>query len=264
MGGARRFGRVGALTAMIAVLLPAGVVAVSAVDEGVPEGGGRAAAAAFAQEGMAEDGPTSRPLEQAVVTTTVAPPSTAGTMARPPAPPPTDPRSPSTTVRARGPVAGPTQTSPPVTILRPPPTVSATGRWSNSNDGVSVRMRMEPASPVVGQPVTFYIDDLIAQDPCCFVKIMFGDMTEANPVTDASCASPTTRTGMVATHTYAAPGNYRVGLFTATVPCTPPAAAVEGQPRPSPVHGVWIEACILVGPGTPDAGCRPLSGEVGS
>jgi hypothetical protein len=69
---------------------------------------------------------------------------------------------------------------------------------------------------------------------------------------------------MVATHNYAVPGIYRVGLFTATTPCAPPPPAAGGQAPPPNIYGVTIQACIWVGPGTPGAAsCPALSGEIG-
>ena len=259
VGHHRRWGGERLLAIAVAALLSAGVLGTTTVEDRDPVGDAerRAAAASFAQEGIAEESPGARLTEQTVVATTVLASSStiAGSPdARPSTSTTTTRGSTVTTVRTPVRPGTPTSTTQVTSPPRPPPAVSPTGRWTETNDGVSVRMRMEPTAPVAGEPVTFYIDDLVAGDPCCMVMMMFGDMTGFEPVKDATCASPSTRTGLVATHTYASPGIYRVGLFTATVPC----------PAGSRVRGVSIQACIAVGPLAAGAAtCPPLSGEIG-
>lgn len=67
---------------------------------------------------------------------------------------------------------------------------------------------------------------------------------------------------LVATHTSAAPGACRLQLFTATLPCPPPTTPGGDADQPR-VLGAYIDACIVVGPGTPTpATCPPMGGDV--
>lgn len=242
------------LVSMIAVLLPAGGVAAATVDPGGPgPAGGRIGATGFAQEAVAEGG-VAAPVT--ATTSTTAPPATVSP--RPlPLPSTTVPRSTATTVR-------PASTTPPTLLPLLPgvgPTttvapVSQPTNWSRSANGVTVRMRMEPAAPVAGRPVRFLVDDVSAPDGCCIVHMSFGDGT-ATPLTSGGCESPNTRTGMVTTHTFAAPGAYEVHLIVATFPCPPP-TVVGGQIAPPPITGTDIRACIAVGPGTVPSRCAPV------
>lgn len=237
----------------VTVLLPAGAFAAATVDSGPAESGDRqVSAAGFVQEGIVAGPTPTRSAEPSVVTipmpaptpptttTTRATPSTVTTVSRPTtttAPPP------QTTI--------PSITVPPWSPPRlPTSTIPGGSSWSNRADGVSVRMHIEPARPVAGQPVTFVVDYLITQDPCCAVGISFGDSPTFTNLTGGSCASPTSLSNLSITHTYAAPGAYEAVLATATFPCGP----IVGDPPHRAIHGVGLHVCIVVGPGEAGAG----------
>lgn len=189
--------------------------------------------------------PTTAPAPGGPITTTT--PTGVVLPPMPPLPLPTRTiaRGPETTVFPPPPVPGPT------TTLLPAP---RTNSWSRSTNGVTVRMRMEPAAPVAGQPVTFFVDNVSAPLPCCVVHMSFGDGTDM-PVGSSNCENPTLRAGMVATHTYAAPGAYEILLVVVTFPCRP--ATGDGPVQPT-ITGTDIRACIAVGPGTAPDRCTPV------
>ncbi len=81
---------------------------------------------------------------------------------------------------------------------------------------MSARMRMEPATPLPGQPVHFYVE-VMAPTPCCAVNLSYGDGTVA-PIPPAGCEFPKART-LTFTHTFAAPGSYQLLLVNSTFPC---------------------------------------------
>jgi hypothetical protein len=246
-------GPVGVLAAAIAVVLLSGVLAAAAVDSGgsaLPVEG-RVGAAGLVQEAVAEDAPVSQ--APVPLTSTVAPPPTVTTAAvpsttlplttpgsvRPPAP------AVATTVAPSQGAAAATTTIPATTSR----TWTATGHSS-----VRARMRMEPATPVAGQPVRFFVDDVSTPDPCCVVGLFFGDGKHTT-IGFPTCGGPTSLTGLRATHTYDAPGAYEVYLLVVSgPPCKPPVAPeVPGQ-----AFGGEIRACIAVGPGAADAPqCKP-------
>jgi hypothetical protein len=115
-------------------------------------------------------------------------------------------------------------------------------------------MHIEPASPVAGQPVTFVVDELVTQDPCCAVALMFGDAPGFSNLTGGSCQSPTSLTNLSMAHTYAAPGAYEVVLAAVTFPCGP---RIGDPPHPA-IHGDGLRVCVVVGPGQAGAaGCTP-------
>jgi hypothetical protein len=102
-------------------------------------------------------------------------------------------------------------------------------------------MRMEPADPVAGQPVSFFVE-LSPVEACCIAHLTFGDGSATPLAVDASCTHSSDMVRTVATHTYAAPGAYKVLLLTATVPCAPP--STDGQPW---IRGANINACVVIG-----------------
>jgi hypothetical protein len=241
------------LAALVAVLLPVGAFAAATVSPGSPVAGGdgRVDAAGFGQETLIDDVPTTI---AAVASTTVP----AAGVPMSPLPPTTLPRGTATTVRPpAGSVTTTTAVPPPGAVPTTPSTTAApksqTSAWSRSQNGSFVRMRMEPAMPVAGQPVTFYVDDVTAPDSCCVVHMLFGDGAEASllgkaPAGPNLCEGPTNnRTGLSTTHTFAEPGAYEVRLIVITVPCK--ATVVQGKPVPA-ITGTDIQACIAVGPGT--------------
>lgn len=252
------------IVAMIAVLLPAGALAMATVDSGGRDaagrdaGGGRAGAAGLAQEAITE----APPVPVVVTSTTSLPPIVLPP--QPLLPPPTVPRAPVTGARPPASTAPPSLPPGVGPGLGPTTTVAAvtrTSSWSRNANGVTVRMRMEPAAPVAGQPITFFIDDVSAPYPCCIVHMSFGDGTDMPALGSgggaSGCDSPKTRTGLTASHTFAAPGAYAIALLVVTYPCNPVTAA-SGEITPPPITGTEIRACIAVGPGTVPDHCAPL------
>ena len=253
------------LLVLIAVLLPGGVFAAATVDGGQARDQ-QVRTAGFAQEsivaGQAVAGhiPAPSPAPHVVTTTTPAPPL--------PPPPPTritpstvatvSRATTSTTLWPPGPPL-PTGTVPPLKFPPPgaPPiptsTIPTGSSWSSAGDGVSVRMHIEPAAPTAGQPVTFVVDELITQDPCCAVALMFGDSPTFYNLTGGTCQSPTSLTNLSMSHTYAGPGAYEVRLAAATFPCGP----ITGDPPHRAIHGVGLHVCVVVGPGRAGASCTP-------
>ena len=143
----------------------------------------------------------------------------------------------------------------------PPPipytTIPGGSSWSNRAGELSLRMHMEPPAPVAGQPVTFVVDELITQDPCCAVALMFGDSPTYSNLTGGNCQSPTSLRGLSITHTYAAPGAYKANLVAVTFPCRPITTVAAGEPVTPEIHGVGLDVCIVVGPGLAGAaGCQ--------
>lgn len=258
-------GPVAVLAALIALVLPAGVLAATTVGGGGASGDRRVSAAGFAQEGVAAGQP---PAPRPVVTTATTAPAPTTTAAKPVRVSITGPTSTTaTTVRPQA-TTGPTLTVPPgLGPTIPSTTVPGGSSWSNTAGGMSVRMHMVPASPVAGRPVTFYVDDLIAQDPCCAAALMFGDsptfynLSGGSNVGGGGCESPTSLTGLSVSHTYTAPGAYEAVLATATFPCWPSTGAPPGASLPPPIHGVGLHVCVVVGPGNAGAGgCPDITG----
>lgn len=238
----------------VTVLLPAGALAAATVDSGPAERGDRQIiAAGFVQEGIvAGPTPTRSPEPSVVTAPTPAPPPPATTTTRAIPSTVTTVSRPTTTTAPLPQTTIPSVTVPPwVPPPLPTSTIPGGSSWSNRADGVSVRMHMEPARPVAGQPVTFVVDSLITQDPCCAVAISFGDSpTFTNLTGGGSCASPTSLSNLSITHTYASPGAYEAVLATATFPCGP----IVGDPPHRAIHGVGLHVCIVVGPGEAGAG----------
>lgn len=248
MSGTRRNGWVGAVLAMIAVLLPAGVLAATTVETPVPDPARRVGAAALAQESLAEDDA----VGPAFVTTTAAPlpPAPTSTVGAPSAPTTTKPRpavTPTTTTTLLSGVPAPGLA--PVPNPNPP-----TSSWTNTTGDVTARMRMEPATPVPGRPVHFYVE-VMAPSACCAVNLSYGDGTMA-PIPPAGCEFPRART-FTFTHTFAAPGSYELLLVNSTQPCDP--KVVDGRFIEAPIYGSSIQTCIGVGLASPSRpACEPF------
>jgi hypothetical protein len=233
------------LAALIAVLVPAGGLAATVVDPGSgPDR--RVSATGIAREALAEDPPAGAPavqVEAAVTTTapaTTIPPAPTSTVAR---------RSTATTPP---PVPGPTTTLatllpglplPPISPILPIPPIlqPPASSWSSSSNGVTARMRMEPAAPVPGQPVRFHVE-VVTQGACCAMTLSYGDGFAAPNA--GSCDSPKRRTETM-THTFAAPGDYELLFVASTFPCN--GSVVDGQRIEPTIDGTGITACIGVG-----------------
>ena len=122
-------------------------------------------------------------------------------------------------------------------------------------------MRIEPASPVAGQPVRFVIDVSSAQ-PCCIILVGFGEgsATAAN-VTEVCSGDEPLDTGASTfdtTHAYAVPGAFRATISVDAgdvCPQTAPPGGRVGTPD------IIIDACFAVGPGSAgQTGCTPRLG----
>jgi hypothetical protein len=144
----------------------------------------------------------------------------------------------------------------------PPGYLPAATSWEAKGDGVSVRMRIEPASPVAGEPVRIHLE-YTGVHACCIVEFRFGDdspffvANNYTPCGKGGTLSPGTHSTVV-THTYDAPAPYRtqVRLLDGDL-CTLPPVPPPGAPLQ--IGHLEMFACIAVGPGTPlTPGCDPL------
>lgn len=214
------------------------------------------AAGGFTAEGIAEEPSTTSTTVPAATSTTMttgvpAPAPTTTAVTRRPSAPTTQPPA---TTPARTPltlVPGLPLPTLPDPILEPP-----VNRWSSAGQDITARLRMEPAAPLPGQPVRFYVD-VVTPQPCCAMVLSYGDGT-VSPNSTGGCESPTTRTATL-THTFTVPGDYELRLAAATYPCQP-SAVVDGRPSLPVIYGTSITACITVGlrlVGRPD--CQPYN-----
>lgn len=246
MSGTRRNGWVSVVFAMIAVLLPAGVVASATVQAPATDLDRRVAAAAVAHQLLAEGDA----VGPAFMTTTLAPPPPAPTttigLPSPPTTTKPKPAAATTTTLISGvPLPGPA----PVPNPNPP-----TSSWTNTTGDITARMRMEPAAPLPGRPVQFHVE-VMAPTSCCAVNLSYGDGTMA-PIPPAGCGFPRART-FTFTHTFAAAGSYELLLVNSTQPCDP--KVVDGQFIPAPIYGSSIQTCIGVGLADPSRpACEPF------
>jgi hypothetical protein len=250
-----------ALIGSLAVLLPAGAWAAAAMNGGTSTtiaGDARAGATGVGSIVLDEDGapalsptvtvsPAPVPASTPAPTTTTTKSTTRST---------TTTKSPATTaVTATLPPGVPWPSTPPPTGI---PNIPAGSTWENQNAGVTARLRIEPAAPVAGQPVTFLIDYSSAE-PCCTVMVDFGDGSNYSLNNGVTCGelSPGPHRA-VTTHTYAAAGAYKPILgVIAALPCT--SLVGPGAPSPTEVHGTQVTGCIGVGPGTAaQKGCSPF------
>jgi len=254
----RHLGAISVLAALIAVLLPAGVLAATTVDSKGPALDRRVGAAGFAQGDVVDEVPAPA-VTPTVASTAVAPPPVSS-VAPPPVtsvpPPPavtaptttTPPPRRATTATTALPASTSTTTAtllpglplpglPPLPILQP-----STNSWSSSGNGVTAHLRMEPAAPMPGQRVQFFLD-VEAPEACCAMNLSYGDgVVSPNP--PGSCDSPTTRE-VTLTHTFTSPGDYELFLIATIFPCK--GKVVDGVFVPPPLYGVAIKACITVG-----------------
>jgi hypothetical protein len=187
------------------------------------------------------------------VPTTAPPAPTTSTTARPARPPQT-----TTTAPAPG---GTTVTLPPGVPWPTSPLPTSIGRmqpassWGTGSAGVTAEVRMEPAAPVAGQPVTFRID-YSSPYPCCTVMLSFGDGSgfSRNATVDCSTVPAAGAQRTTTTHTYAAAGSYKIHFSVMTFPC-----GHVGPPSPLSFHGAQFDGCVGVGPGpAAQKGCSPF------
>ncbi len=240
-----RDGQVGVALPMIAVLLLAGVLAAVTVESPVPDPDRRVGTVAVAQESLLDDDA----VGPAIVTSTRAPvpPAPTTTIGTPSAPMTTKPKAavaPASTTTLLSGVAR-------VPVPNPNPPTST---WRNTSGDVTAHMRMEPATPLPGQPVHFYVD-VMAPTACCAVNLSYGDGTMA-PIPPAGCEFPRART-LTFTHTFASPGNYELLLVNSTFPCD--GRVVDGRLIQPPIYGSSIQTCIGVGLADPSRpACEPF------
>ena len=250
-----RHGPVPFVVALIAVLLPAGAFAAITVDSGPPaRQAARVGAAGLTGELLADDQPAV--ASNVPVTSTVAPAPTV-TVTVPTAPPSstTLPRRTNTTV----PQVAATFPTPPGLPPLPMPTVPrspSASAWSKSANGITVRMHMEPATPLAGRPVTFVVDEVTAPVHCCVIHfspelgalVPLPGANGPNPEMGICGSPPVTRTGLshTHTHTFAEPGVYAIFLMVLTSPCQMPAGSgPSSAPEPSMLD---LLGCVTVGP----------------
>ena len=130
--------------------------------------------------------------------------------------------------------------------------------WQSDKNGVSARVRIEPASPSAGQLVRFVID-VSSAEACCIILVTFGEgsATASNLTEVCSGTDPPTpgSSTFETTHAYATPGAYLATLVVDAGETCPQSAQPGGRVGTS---DVTIEACFAVGPGTAgQAGCTP-------
>jgi len=255
------------LLAVVALLLPAAVVAAVTVERPSPvvhAGDDRLSPAGLSRSTLLEEEVAARSAEL----TAALPDGIPATSSLPADRPTASGSPPATQAPAPGPESTvatlppgvPAPTGPPPTGI---PNVPPASEWSSEQNGVSARMRIDPPAPVAGQPVRFLLDVASAQ-PCCTVLLDFGDGSAGFALNNShSCQGPSPMTpgahSAVTSHTYAA-GAHKVTLMVmAGDPCSQ-APLPPGSPPPVPVsHGVSLTGCVAVGPGTAgQAGCSPF------
>jgi hypothetical protein len=126
---------------------------------------------------------------------------------------------------------------------------------------VSALVRIEPASPLAGQPVRFDID-VSSPKACCIILVGFDEdgATASNLAEVCSGAEPLIPGGdaFETTHTYAAPGAYRASISVIAGDSCPQSAPPGGR---AGTPDLIIDACFAVGPGTAgQGGCLPSPG----
>lgn len=253
-----------ALVASVAVLLPLSGWAALTIHSGpaTPVAGGRAGATSAGGATLVDEEPPAPPPA-----VTVAPLSTSTTVSSVSSTTRPAPATTTTTRVPRPPRPATTTTTVDLpafmkTTPNPPGYLAAATSWEAKGDGITVRMRIDPASPVDGQPVRFLID-YTGGDTCCIVELHFGDGSPhflANhdpPCVKGGTLSPGPHSTVV-THIYDEPGPYRVlvKILDGDL-CTLPPVPVPGAPVP--LHHLEMFACVAVGPDTPfTPGCDPL------
>jgi hypothetical protein len=250
-GGGRA---VRALIASLVVLLPAGVLsAVAGGDSGSTAivAGDGVGAASVGLEGLADEPVTS--TTTSLVSTTSTSRTVVPTSVRPTT---TTTRSPATTTTTSTRPNIPTSTLPTTTVVTTP----LPSRWSATSGQMSVTVRMEPAAPVVGQPVTFTVTVAPGVGCCLGATIAFGDEDDAPPTGPEdhyvpvwqACGSQNSVSASRA-HTYSEPGPYRAVVNIIGLECLPEPDA-NGVPTGG-FAGVVIRMCVGVGPGPEARAC---------
>lgn len=246
-GWARRL-----LIGSVAVLLPAGVWSALVLAPGPAPRviDARAGATGFGEVAALED---PGPAAAEAVTVTVAPSPTTPPVALPTTATTAKPQA-TTTTTTTTPRRDPTTTVP----VLPPGNIAAASTWAAEVPGLKIRLRMEPAAPMVGQTVRFRLD-VTSVDRCCHAFFSFGDGNTWILHNQVICSfehelTPGAHRAEF-THTYAEPGAYlaEVRIHDGSM-CEP---FPETGP---PFRHVEMPACVAIGPGTAAAtGCKPAS-----
>ncbi|MDQ4069317.1 MAG: PKD domain-containing protein [Actinomycetota bacterium] len=238
------------LAALATVLLVVGVVAAGAIERQDGSDDRVGAAAGLGASALLDDEATS---STTVTTVVVAPPAEAGTSTTTTTPPTT--RTTLTRTTSPPPPPSPTSGPPPTGI----PNIAPASSWSAERDGVKARLRIEPAAPVAGQAVRFFVD-VSSVEPCCTILLDLGDGSGWSQNSNAACGSlaPGAKSATTS-HTYASPGAYKATLTVMTgMACQPPLEPGQA-PTLAPFHSVQLTACIAVGPGSAgQGGCSPF------
>jgi len=90
--------------------------------------------------------------------------------------------------------------------------------WSVVSNGIVLEVRLEPATPVVGQPVRFSVAGG-AEVGCCWLGLSFGDGASTGADDGRGCDTSTTRPA-VAHHAYPRAGRWTFTLTAAAGDCT--------------------------------------------
>jgi hypothetical protein len=237
----------GALVAAVAVLLPAGIWSATAVDHRPVS---RSAGSAVGLAGLSQSALGDEPAPSGP-TVTVAPTSTT-----------------SSTVPATSSTTATTKPSPATTTTVPATSSSTTSTtalvagniapassWKADVPGLSVRLRMEPERPVVGQTVRFYLD-VTSVDRCCHAFMNFNEGSGWMLHDKLLCTFEDELIpgphSMVISHTYAKADAYRLDLSVHDGSMCEPFPAIG-----PPFRHIEIPACVLVGPNPKTTSCLP-------
>jgi hypothetical protein len=247
------------LLACVALLLPGGVLSATVVARQPAASGGsdqRVGVAGLTGSAVVNEQATTTTGPSTAVRTpvTAAPAASATTTStRPPIPTTTTTRRPAAATSTTVPLTDPNW----LTV----PNIAPAGTWQTEANGVSMRLRIDPAVPVAGQPVRFFMD-VSGPGVCCMVSLTFGEGSEQFMVNSSvSCTEPIPSTAgthsYVTSHVYASPGAYKARMVTV-------GGDMCGKLPHDPLDPHWmpfaagypIDACIGVGPGPAgDAGC---------
>lgn len=244
-----------ALAAAAVLLLGTAVIAAAVERPGTGAPPTQVDAASLSQSALPDTTAPARVTATTVVTTTSPAPTTLTTPTTRTAPP-----RPATTTPTLPPGAPIPPTTPATGIPNGPPASS----WQAEGQGITVRLRVDPATPQAGQPARFVVD-VSTVDACCTVLLDFGDGTSGWSLNNGRACetSPPLKAGPLSTtttHTYAAPGAYKASLAVFTGDSCANSPLAPGAAPPPPFLGAaHITACVGIGPGTAaQQGCSPF------
>ena len=244
------------LVACVALILSAGVLAVTTSHPPAPVRVGSLNPTGFREAEVSEEPTVGQSAAPAVsAPATVTPPSSVTTAVVRRAT--TATTAPSLTRESTNPTQ---RSTPPETAPTTSTTITTVPRaasWSASQNGIGLRLRMEPATPKAGEPVTFLLELSPIDNGCCIGALSFGDETGTPLAFETGCKyGPGAVQRAAATHAFATAGAYRIVASAATVPCSAPSPAGDGSllVMGFPV-GVTIDTCVVIGPS--QAQCTP-------